>query len=220
MDSKDSPGPSPSKPTAADHLQETWINIDHVFPSSPPRSEPLRSAPQLQVHLAKFEPWHAFDVARWSRTSQDLWWLAPNTPPPLTVSKVLGWKRDHGAAFVLRTHEDDTPLGYAELNPMRDDRTHFWLGHIVVRPDRRGGGLGRALMRCLLKEAFEQRAAERLSLIVFPDNLPAIRCYQAVGFTSIADEFHRFRGAGLKHRLHRMQINAWGYFEVILQAPI
>lgn len=204
--------PAIPKP-AHDASQETWINLDHVAP--PPRAtSPLPPDPLPRVGLSTFEPWHAFDVARWAKTTKDLWWLAPNTPPPLTVSKVLGWKRDHGAAFILRAKDDETSLGYAELNPMRDDRTHFWLGHVVVRPDRRGAGLGRALLRELLHEAFESRSAERVSLIVFPENTPAISCYQAMGFTIVGEEFHQFRGAGPKYRLHRMQISAWGYFEV------
>lgn len=208
VDSQPSPDRPSPKPPSIDSSQETWINIDHALPA--PRALPRSplSTPVPAVGLGQFEPWHAFDVSRWSRTTKDLWWLAPNTPPPLTVSKVLGWKRDHGTAFILRAADDETPLGYAELNPMRDDRTHFWLGHVVVRPDRRGGGLGKGLLRCLLHEAFETRRAERVSLIVFPDNVPAIQCYLAMGFSTVGDEFHQFRGTGPKHRLNRMQINA------------
>jgi len=199
-----------------DALQETWINVDPVEPDAhrdtPSTCDP--AIPPTSARLQKFEPWHAFDVARWARTSQELWWLAPNTAAPLTVSKVLGWKREQGFAYILSNENEDAPIGYGELNPMRDDRRHFWLGHIVVRPDRRRGGLGKSLLRSLLVEAFEHRGAERVSLIVFPDNLPAIRCYRAVGMSAVGDELHQFRGSGPRHKLSRMQITAWGFFEV------
>lgn len=98
------------------------------------------------------------------------------------------------------------PLGYGEINPLRSGGEHVWLGHVIVRPDRRGRGLGSILLRALLAEVFERRNATRVALIVFPDNLAALRCYRRAGFCLSGEEHHQFDGAGPTHRLLRLEI--------------
>ena len=52
---------------------------------------------------------------------------------------------------------------------------------IGVRPDRQGGGIGRALLDDLIEAA----ADRRILLDVRTDNMPAISLYTSVGFTRI-----------------------------------
>jgi RimJ/RimL family protein N-acetyltransferase len=156
--------------------------------------------------LTPFQPRHALTIARWIQTEQQLRWLAPSTHPPLTAEKIMGWKKSGGEAFVLVKGGEWSPLGYGEINPMRKGGEYLWLGHVIVRPDQRGRGLGRTLLRALLVEAFERRNAMRVALIVFPDNLAALRCYRRVGFSLSGEEIHQFDGEGLTHRLLRLEI--------------
>jgi len=156
--------------------------------------------------LEPFQPWHAPTIARWVQTEQQRRWLAPSTHPPLTAEKILEWKKPGGSAFVLVKGAERSPWGYGELNPMRNGGEYLWLGHIVVRPDQRGRGLGSTLLRALLAEAFERRNATRVALIVFPGNLAALRCYRRAGFGLSGEEVHQFDGAGPTHRLLRLEI--------------
>jgi len=156
--------------------------------------------------LTPFQPWHSPTIARWVQTEQQLRWLAPSTHPPLTAEKILGWKKPGGSAFVLVKGGEESPLGYGEINPMRRGDEHVWLGHIIVRPNQRGRGMGSTLLRALLVEAFERRNATHVALIVFPDNLAALRCYRRVGFSLLGEEIHQFDGAGPTHRLLRLEI--------------
>jgi len=118
----------------------------------------------------------------------------------------MGWNKSGGEAYVLVKHGEGSPWGYGEINPMRQDGGHVWLGHVIVRPDRRGQGLGSVLLRALLSEAFERRDATRVALIVFPDNHAALRCYRRAGFSLTGEELHQFGGEGLTHRLLRLEI--------------
>ena len=163
-----------------------------------------------------FEPRHARHIARWASSDEDLHWLAPSTPAPLTPAKVLAWKKEGGEALVLVRRGQAGPLGYGELNPMKNRQAHFWLGHIVVRPDCRGRGLGAVLLHLLLRCAFEHRQAERVSLIVFPDNAAAIRCYRRSGFVKTGDEFHQFHNSRVVHRLSRMEVTEEGWRLAVL----
>ena len=170
------------------------------------------------VILVPFCERHAADICRWANTDQEVRWLAPSTSPPLTPEKVLAWLRPGGYAYVYRpitpavanvNHPDESstePLAYGELNPMPNETLHWWLGHCVVRPGLRGRGIGLQFVRELLGKAFGLHAARRVSLIVFPDNEPAIRCYRRAGFVQIGQEFHSFREP--REKLLRLEIHS------------
>ena len=125
---------------------------------------------------------------------------------PLTAEKVIGWHKATGESFVLVNEPDPAPIGYAELNPMQREPGHFWLGHAILRPNVRGQGLGQIFVRALVRHAFEQLAADRLSLIVFPENAAAVECYRRVGFSSVREEYHEFGDDRTKHRFLRLEI--------------
>lgn len=56
------------------------------------------------------------------------------------------------------------------------------IGRVLVDPARRGGGLGGALMREVVRTGFDELGLHRLQLAVYDFNTPAIACYQGVGF--------------------------------------
>ena len=159
----------------------------------------------LQLHLEPFRQVYAPLIAEWPRTRQELFWLAPSTNPPLTAAKIAAWQKRSGRSFVYRQAGDPSPIAYAELNPMRRHASHLWLGHCVVRPNLRGEGIGRRFVWELLSEAFEQLGADRVLLIVFPENAAAVRCYRRCGFRVAGSEFHRFGDNASKCRLLRLE---------------
>lgn len=155
--------------------------------------------------LWPFRAQHAPVIATWVTNETQLRWLAPSTVPPLTAEKVTAWKRPHGWAYVLSTEAGADPLGYGELNPMKNDPRHYWLGHVVISPVRRRCGLGVWLVRSLLHQAYSSLGAERVSLIVFPANEAALHCYRRAGLVEIGEEYHQFGKEGPHHRLIRFE---------------
>ena len=115
-------------------------------------------------------------------------------------------RRPHGYVFELAREGDDAPIGYAELNPMQRERRHLWLGHVVVCPSERGRGFGTVFVRMLLEYAFAQLAARCVSLIVYPDNKPAVDCYHRVGFKLTREEYHAFGSSSVEERMLRLEI--------------
>lgn len=134
----------------------------------------------------------AAEVASWVRSDLELRWLAPRTSPPLTAEKVIEWVRPEGSAHLMVTPDAGEPIGYGELNPMAKRPGDMWVGHLLIRPDLRGRGLGTALTRELSRLAFERYGAERVSLVVFPENHSAIECYHRAGFRRAGVEPHEF----------------------------
>lgn len=157
--------------------------------------------------LAPFDKLMAPLVASWARDEHELFWLAPKTPPPLTAAKVVAWPGRDGCPLLMYRESDASPLGYLELNPMPGEQSHLWLGHCVLAPSARGTGLGKLMVRMLLDEAFINRKAWRVSLVVFPDNESAVACYRAAGFAHAGEQVKHFATTGRQHRMLQMTID-------------
>jgi RimJ/RimL family protein N-acetyltransferase len=184
--------------------------------------------------LGAMSPRHAAVIGGWVSTGEVLVWLGASDWWPLTPEKVVGWKRPGGAAFVYeraagasgRSHESvwtidpfhssssaaqrghTELLAYGELNPMRGEADHFWLGHVIVNPRCRGRGIGAEFVRRIVRHGVECLGVRRVSLIVFPENAAAMACYRAAGFSKSGEEFHSSATSGDALRLIRMEHRA------------
>ena len=158
--------------------------------------------------LVPFEPAWAPLVVSWVRDDDELYWLAPKSMPPLTSAEVLRWRTPDHEPYALLDGRDGQPVGYGELNRLSGRRREYWLGHLIVDPTRRSRGFGIELTRGLLAEAFEQRGAWRVTLVVFPENERAMACYRAAGLREDGQEWHRFPVRGREELLVRMAARA------------
>lgn len=61
-------------------------------------------------------------------------------------------------------------------------------GFIIVDPEIRGKGYGKAMIQQGLKFAFQIYGAKKTSLGVFENNLSAYYCYKAVGFLDVISD--------------------------------
>ena len=68
------------------------------------------------------------------------------------------------------------------------------LGDFLMDPSMRGQGIGQVAMRVIENQFFGNELLHRFELLVATDNLPAIACYQKVGFQTegILRESRRF----------------------------
>ena len=160
----------------------------------------------MRVQIIPFDFRYAGTVASWPIDDRDLLWLAPGTLPPLTATKVRSWQRDNKRLFQMQVSGESGPCAYGEINLMRSNPVHNWIGHIIVDPACRGCGIGGRLVALLLREAFVANAAQFVSLVVFPENHAAKRCYQRAGFVYAGDESHRFRKSEPHYRMQRMTV--------------
>lgn len=94
-------------------------------------------------------------------------------------------KNDFGFVETLMpfTAFDETGIiGFFTLRNPNESLDELRFGFVIVNPDRRGQGCGKAMMQLGLKFAFEIYGAKRATLGVFENNLAAYYCYKAVGF--------------------------------------
>ncbi|MDH3747031.1 MAG: GNAT family N-acetyltransferase [Gammaproteobacteria bacterium] len=82
------------------------------------------------------------------------------------------------ASFSLR----DPSEQLCAFGQMYDRNGRINLARLVVRPDRRGNGIGRQLVTMLMSVGPTLLPLGEFSLFVFRDNLPALKCYRSLGF--------------------------------------
>jgi len=152
-------------------------------------------------------------VASWVTDPRELFWLAPKTSPPLTAEKVLAWPQPDGRPLLFWHADHAEPAGYAELNPMPGQTHHLWIGHCLIRPERRGMGWGRKIVDLLLRNAFTNGQACTVSLVVFPENTPAIRCYRSTGFRHVREQVRYLPSAQRHYCMIEMRITRKEYLE-------
>jgi RimJ/RimL family protein N-acetyltransferase len=195
------------------------VNIDVTIDAGQERISPddittMGIAPAQTTHRLTVRPFddaHVGDIIAWVETPSDLRWLAPSTDWPLTPTKIHAWHRDGGKAFGLHLDGDALPIGYGELNPMRANPEQLWIGHVIISPAYQRRGFGRRFVTTLSRVAFDDLRAEKLILVVFPANTPALQCYRRAGFRVMGEEFHVIGNATggdakKRHRLIRLEL--------------
>lgn len=167
-------------------------------------TEPVeRAAFTAGWELRPFHPDAAASVISWVRDAQEQFWLAPRVRGALTPQALLAWQDSKRNPYLMVAESDPTPRAYGEINVLDGVTREYWLGHLIVAPQHRNRGAGRALTRLLLEAAFEVHEARRVSLVVFGENTPAVRCYLAAGMRHAGYEVHRFDDPDRSERLMR-----------------
>jgi ribosomal protein S18 acetylase RimI-like enzyme len=135
----------------------------------------------MDFHVNPAREEHVSLVAGWTLDAEELERWCGRRDYPLEAEVVLSWQTEADVrAFVL---EGDTTLAYGELW-LDETENEVELARIIVNPDRRGRGVGREFVRRLL-EAARETGYPTAFLRVVPDNLVAIRCYEAAGFARV-----------------------------------
>lgn len=166
-----------------------------------------RARANLRCRLVPFEPQYAERVIGWVRDAREAYWFAPRTAPPLTAAEILAWQVPGHSAHLLLAQGGE-PVGYGEVNRLGPGPGRYWLGHLIVDPAWRGQGYGRELSLLLLRHAFSQLRARRVTLVVFPENRAAIASYRAAGMREDGYETHEFPAYGRRACLLRMVATA------------
>ena len=76
-------------------------------------------------------------------------------------------------------------VGYFTARNPKDTLDELRFGFVIVRPDKRGLGYGKAMMQLAIRYAFEIYGAKKVSLGVFENNPSAYYCYKSAGFQDV-----------------------------------
>jgi len=103
----------------------------------------------------------------------------------------------------------ETIVAHAELNVLPEHRLGQ-IRRVAVAPERRGGGIGHRLVRWLVDFGFDELGLNRLELVVFSFNEPALRCYRSAGFREEGRAREARRGSdGYWDLVYMAQLASW-----------
>ena len=137
-------------------------------------------------------------IASWAVTPEEVWALAASEDFPLSADQVAAWTYEADFAFTLR--RDGDLAAYAEIveDPVEQD---VEIQHLLVAPDLRAAGVGRAFLSRLCAFLAASRPYPEVWLRVGRDNVPAAACALAVGFedaAALSGPRYRWMGKSLK----------------------
>jgi ribosomal protein S18 acetylase RimI-like enzyme len=134
------------------------------------------------------------DDAALAALDQRIWsWLSSPAPPPAPGSPFFDGRS--APEDVLVAEAAGAIAGYVQIGrptPVPSNAHVLMVRGLAVDPDRRGAGIGRALVEAAVAEA-RARGARRLTLRVLAPNAPARAVYAAAGFVVegvLREEFH------------------------------
>ncbi len=100
---------------------------------------------------------------------------------PLTKEQLMRQAAKEGV-MVFMAYENETPIGTMELCDIDPIRKTGRICRVLFAEEVRGKGLAHAALSALCERAFAELGLETLFLRVYCFNLPAIRCYERLGF--------------------------------------
>ena len=101
--------------------------------------------------------------------------LGDYPPAPEKFDSLEGMKR-------ATATNDGAPVGFFTARTLEGKKDELRFGFVIVDPAKRGQGIARQMLTLGLRRAFGALGARRASIAVFDDNIPALRCYKALGF--------------------------------------
>ena len=137
-----------------------------------------------ELDLVPFVPARADLVSSWAPTAEEVLSWCARTEAPVAPETVTGWSTAEDVeAFLLL--DGGEPIAYGELWP-DEEEGEVELARLLVAPERRGRGVGRALTSLLARTARDRHPhLAHVCLRVRPENAAGHRAYEAAGFAFV-----------------------------------
>jgi len=140
---------------------------------------------QSLLSYRAIEPQDIPQICGFTLSETELFYLSPEVDYPLTPAQLR--KTIRGRLEPTVVLDDREVVGFANLYKFRDGESCF-IGNVVVRPDRRGRGVGAYLVETMLALAFGKHRFNEVRVSCFNGNTTALLLYAKLGFTPYAIE--------------------------------
>ena len=92
--------------------------------------------------------------------------------------------------YPMTAFDDSGIVGHLIMRFTDKEQKTLRFGFVIVDDSKRSCGYGKGMLLLALKFAFEILKAEKVTIGVFENNLPAYHCYRAAGFRDVEQESH------------------------------
>ena len=113
----------------------------------------------------------------------------------------------------LTAFDENGIWGHLTMRYPKDTYGEIRLGFVIVDDSKRRKGLGKEMLSLAIKYAFEILMADKISLGVFENNVPAIKCYNSCGFREVETETaEHYKCMGETWNCIEMELRCEDYF--------
>jgi RimJ/RimL family protein N-acetyltransferase len=141
------------------------------------------------MKLRDFKRKDAQIIVSWIRSEEELYkWSADRfNKYPISgddINENYALQLETGRFFSLTAlNDNEEVVGHFIIRyPRENDDSSVRFGFVVLKPDLRGKGLGKEMLRLGIQYVKGHLSASRIDLGVFENNEMAMHCYESVGF--------------------------------------
>ena len=139
--------------------------------------------------IIKYQLAHFSLLRRWINSSEILFQFAGTTfSYPVTENQLIDYQNENSErCFYIGLNEENETVAFGEIIPQENNIPR--LGRLLIgNPADRGKGYGTSFINLLLEKCKLLFQTKTVELFVLEDNLPAIKCYQKIGFQFLPDQ--------------------------------
>lgn len=170
------------------------------------------------LRLRPYKPCDADKITTWLKNEYAFrqWSADRYEKYPITAEDMNAYydnDKNNTRIWGLTAFDSNGILGHLTMRYPKDTYDEIRLGFVIVDDSKRQKGLGKEMLSLAIKYAFEILAAEKISLGVFENNIPAIKCYQSCGFKSVqAETAEHYKCMGEVWNCIEMELRREDYF--------
>ncbi len=138
------------------------------------------------MNIRPYEDSDAQTILSWCKNEEEFYkWSAGVLGEYPITEEEFGFVK---SAMSFTAYDENDIIGFFTLRYPGGVTDELRFGFVIVNPEFRGKGYGKAMLRQGLKQAFSIYGADKVSLAVFENNESAYYCYRAVGFRDVFSE--------------------------------
>lgn len=158
--------------------------------------------------LTPFEPsdWAFF---RSLREDRDIMRFMSSIASEKETRRVFAARLTAQHTFVIRAHDDDTPLGDIGLQVSTQFREEADIGYTVI-PQAQGRGIASEALRAVCDYAFNLVGVKAVNAYVLADNVGSVRVLEKTGFvrTQVLEKAYEIDGVKFDDWVYRLELSA------------
>jgi RimJ/RimL family protein N-acetyltransferase len=157
--------------------------------------------------LTKYSPVYFNFLSKWITSPDLLFQFAGTTfSYPITENQIANYQQENPDRSFYIGLNDDKPVAFGEIIPQENHIPR--LGRLLIgNPDERGKGFGTSFIHLLLEECQRNFQTKTVELFVLEDNIPAIKCYQKIGFQFLPGQTWEVNHQQQNYVLYKMAYN-------------
>lgn len=158
--------------------------------------------------LTPFEPsdWAFF---RSLREDRDIMRFMASIASEKETRRVFAARLTAQHTFVIRAHDDVTPLGDIGLQVSTQFREEADIGYTVI-PQAQGRGIASEALRAVCDYAFNLVGVKAVNAYVLADNVGSVRVLEKTGFvrTQVLEKAYEIDGVKFDDWVYRLELSA------------